>query len=55
MNLKYKITKQILDSMCGAVAFVICIPIYIIIGIAIKATVGGHVFYKQERVRKKWQ
>jgi lipopolysaccharide/colanic/teichoic acid biosynthesis glycosyltransferase len=51
MKFKYKITKQILDSVCGTVAFIICIPIYIIIGIAIIATEGGHVFYKQERIR----
>lgn len=51
MNFKYKITKQVLDSVCGMVAFVICIPIYIIIGIAIKATVGGRILYKQERIR----
>lgn len=51
MKFKYKITKQILDSVCGTVAFILCIPIYIIIGIAIKMTVDGHVFYKQERIR----
>lgn len=51
MKFKYKITKQILDSVCGTVAFIICIPIYIIIGIAIIATEGGPIFYKQERIR----
>jgi len=52
MKLKYEITKQTLDSIFGTVAFIICIPVYMIIGIVIKATVGGHVFYKQQRIGK---
>lgn len=49
----YKIVKQILDSMFGTMAFIMCIPIYIIISIILKTITGGKVFYKQERIRKK--
>lgn len=50
----YKITKQILDRIFGIIAFIVFIPIYIIIAIIVKTTMGGKVFYKQERIRERW-
>lgn len=52
---KYQIIKQILDTTLGIVAFFLCIPIFIIIGIIVKLTSKGKIIYKQERLRKKWK
>ena len=44
--------KNLMDYFLGSITFIIFIPIYLIIGIAIKLNSKGPVFYQQERYTK---
>lgn len=48
----YDILKRFIDIIIGTIGLIICIPIFIIIGIAIKIDSKGPVFFKHKRIGK---
>ena len=48
----YDILKRFRDIIIGTIGLIICIPIFIIIGIAIKIDSKGPVFFKHKRIGK---
>ena len=46
------VAKRTLDILCSALGLLVLSPVMLITAIAIKATDGGPVFYKQERLTK---
>ena len=42
----YDILKRFIDIIIGTIGLIVCIPIFIIIGIAIKIDSKGPVFFK---------
>lgn len=51
-NPDYKFAKRLLDIVLSAVVLLVFSPVMIVTAIAIKATDGGPVFYKQRRLTK---
>lgn len=49
---KYFFVKRFLDIILSIIGIIICIPIFIIIGIAIKVTSKGPIIFKQKRIGK---
>ncbi|MCR5060502.1 MAG: sugar transferase [Saccharofermentans sp.] len=49
-NPGYLFVKRLFDIVASAIALVILSPVFLITAIAIKATDGGPVFYKQQRL-----
>lgn len=49
---EYLLVKRVLDIVISLVALVVLSPIFLVTAIAIKATDGGPVFYKQIRLTK---
>jgi lipopolysaccharide/colanic/teichoic acid biosynthesis glycosyltransferase len=49
-NPAYKIGKRLFDFISSFIALIILSPVFLITAIAIKATDGGPVFYKQQRL-----
>lgn len=48
----YDILKRFIDIIIGTIGLIACIPIFIIIGIAIKIDSKGPVFFKHKRIGK---
>lgn len=48
----YDILKRFIDIIIGTIGLIVCIPIFIIIGIAIKIDSKGPVFFKHKRIGK---
>lgn len=48
----YDILKRFIDIIIGIIGLIVCIPIFIIIGIAIKIDSKGPVFFKHRRIGK---
>lgn len=48
----YDIVKRIIDIIIGSIGLIICLPIFIIIGIIIKLDSKGPVFFKHKRIGK---
>lgn len=48
----YDILKRFIDIIVGFIGLIICIPIFVIIGIAIKIDSKGPVFFKHRRIGK---
>lgn len=48
----YVRTKSLLDSFVAIIALIITLPVFFIVGVMIKLTSSGPVFYTQERVGK---
>lgn len=48
----YDILKRFIDIIIGTIGLIICIPIFIIIGVAIKIDSKGPVFFKHKRIGK---
>lgn len=46
----YPMVKRLVDIVCSGIACIVLLPLFIIVGIAIKLYDGGPVFYVQERV-----
>lgn len=46
------LAKRVLDIVCSAIGLLVLSPVMLVTAIAIKATDGGPVFYKQERLTK---
>jgi exopolysaccharide biosynthesis polyprenyl glycosylphosphotransferase len=46
------LAKRALDIVCSAIGLLVLSPVMLVTAIAIKATDGGPVFYKQERLTK---
>lgn len=51
-RIEYVIIKRLADILLSSVAFILLLPVFIITSIAIKATDGGPVFYRQTRLTK---
>ena len=51
-RIEYVIVKRLADILLSGVAFILLLPVFIITSIAIKATDGGPVFYRQTRLTK---
>ncbi len=49
-NPAYKIGKRLFDIFSSTIALVLLSPVFLVTAIAIKATDGGPVFYKQQRL-----
>ena len=49
-KLPHLITKRAMDILGGGLLALICLPIYLVIALAIKATSKGPVLFKQQRV-----
>ena len=47
--------KRGLDIVCASIGLVVLTPVFVVIGIAIKLTSDGSVFYKQTRIGKDFQ
>ncbi len=52
INLFY---KNVIDYLLGAILFIVFMPIYLIVGLAIKLDSRGPVFYKQKRFTKNYK
>lgn len=50
LTMEQKVIKRLLDLFVSIAAFIIALPIMIVVAICIKITDGGPIFYKQERV-----
>lgn len=48
----YDIVKRIIDIIIGSIGLIICLPIFIIIGIIIKLDSKGPIFFKHKRIGK---
>lgn len=48
----YDILKRFIDIIISTIGLIVCIPIFIIIGIAIKIDSKGPVFFKHKRIGK---
>lgn len=48
----YDVVKRIIDIIIGSIGLIICLPIFIIIGIIIKLDSKGPVFFKHKRIGK---
>ena len=51
-SLEYLIGKRLFDIVISGLAMILLSPVYLVTAIAIKATDGGPVIYKQERLTK---
>ena len=51
-RIEYVVVKRLADILLSGVAFILLLPVFIITSIAIKATDGGPVFYRQTRLTK---
>lgn len=51
-NKKYLIIKRIFDIIFSILGIIICIPIFIVVGIAIKIDSKGPIIFKQKRLGK---
>jgi len=49
---KYFIFKRLFDIFLASIGFILSLPLWLIIAIAIKLEDGGPIFYSQERVGK---
>lgn len=52
INPEYALTKRLFDLICASVGLILTSPILLVTAIAIKATDGGPVFYRQQRLTK---
>lgn len=52
MSVPQENIKRIIDIVFSSLAFIILIPVYIAVGIGVKLSSKGPVFYKQERIGK---
>ncbi len=48
----YDFVKRIIDIIIGVIGLVICLPIFVIIGIIIKIDSKGPIFFKHKRIGK---
>ena len=48
----YLITKRLIDIVVSSVALILLLPIFILIGLAIKLDSKGKVFFKHKRIGK---
>lgn len=54
-NIEYVVVKRLLDILVSGIALVVLSPVLLVTAVAIKATDGGPVFYKQCRLTKDGQ